>query len=187
MSKESMSKKSMSKKFWMTLAGSGVTVAAIGLSWSFFANPSSTQVTTQVPEAVAVNDGLGEQAVFANEITVFRSPNCGCCGLWMEHLEAAGFQVNDNVTENLEAVKQQYDIPENLATCHTASVAGYVIEGHVPAEDIQRLLAEKPAVAGLAVPGMPIGSPGMESGGYVEPYTVFSFTEDDNMATFAEH
>lgn len=182
-----MSKKSMSKNFWMILAGSGVTVAAIGLSWSFFANPSSTQVTTQVPKAVAVNDGLGEQAVFANEITVFRSPNCGCCGLWMEHLEAAGFQVNDNVTENLEVVKQQYDIPENLATCHTASVAGYVIEGHVPAEDIQRLLAEKPAVAGLAVPGMPIGSPGMESGGYVEPYTVFSFTEDNNTATFVEH
>jgi hypothetical protein len=177
----------MSKKFWMILAGSGVVVAAIGLSVSFFANTSSTQVTSQVPKAVAVNDASGEQAALTNEITVFRSPNCGCCGLWMEHLEAAGFQVKDNVTENLESVKQQYDIPENLATCHTAIVAGYVIEGHVPVEDIQRLLAQKPAVAGLAVPGMPIGSPGMESGGYVEPYTVFSFTEDGSTATFAEH
>lgn len=136
---------------------------------------------------MAVNDASGEQAALTNEITVFRSPNCGCCGLWIDHLEAAGFQVKDNVTENLESVKQQYDIPENLATCHTAIVAGYVIEGHVPVEDIQRLLAQKPAVAGLAVPGMPIGSPGMESGGYVEPYTVFSFTEDGSTATFAEH
>ena len=177
----------MSKKFWMILAGSGAMVAAIGLSWSFFAHTPSTQVTSQVPKAVAVNDASGEQAALTNEITVFRSPNCGCCGLWMEHLEAAGFQVKDNVTENLESVKQQYDIPENLATCHTAIVAGYVIEGHVPVEDIQRLLAQKPAVAGLAVPGMPIGSPGMESGGYVEPYTVFSFTEDGSTATFAEH
>ncbi|MBE9167711.1 DUF411 domain-containing protein [Pleurocapsales cyanobacterium LEGE 06147] len=171
----------------MVFAGSGVVVAAIGLSLSFFANTSSTQVTHQAPKVSTVNDRSGEQTVLANEITVFRSPNCGCCGLWIDHLEAAGFQVKDNVTENLESVKQQYDIPENLATCHTAVVAGYVIEGHVPVEDIQRLLAEKPAVAGLAVPGMPIGSPGMESGGYVETYTVFSFTEDGNTATFAEH
>jgi len=177
----------MNKKFWMILAGSGAMVAAIGLSWSLFAHTLSNQVTSQVPKAVAVNDASREQAALTNEITVFRSPNCGCCGLWIEHLEAAGFQVKDNVTENLESVKQQYDIPENLATCHTAIVAGYVIEGHVPVEDIQRLLAQKPAVAGLAVPGMPIGSPGMESGGYVEPYTVFSFTEDGSTATFAEH
>ncbi|MDA0265530.1 MAG: DUF411 domain-containing protein [Cyanobacteria bacterium] len=124
---------------------------------------------------------------FANEITVFRSPTCGCCGLWIEHMEAAGFRVKDEVTEDMEAIKQQYGVPAHLAACHTTVVAGYVIEGHIPAADIQRLLTEQPDVIGIAVPGMPIGSPGMESGDYVEPYTVFSFDEAGNTDAFAEH
>ena len=128
-----------------------------------------------------------EQVAFNQELTVFRSPTCGCCGLWIEHMEAAGFTVKDNVTEDMTAIKEQYGVPANLASCHTTVVDGYVVEGHIPAEDVQRLLAEKPDVTGIAVPGMPIGSPGMESGDYVEPYTVFSFTESGETAAFAEH
>jgi hypothetical protein len=102
-------------------------------------------------------------------------------------MEAAGFTVKDNLTEDMTAIKEQYGVPANLASCHTTVVDGYVVEGHIPAEDVQRLLAEKPDIAGIAVPGMPIGSPGMESGDYVEPYTVFSFTESGETAAFAEH
>lgn len=130
---------------------------------------------------------IAEPVAMTSEITVFRSPTCGCCGQWIEHMEAAGFTVKDNLTEDMTAIKEQYGVPANLASCHTTIVDGYVVEGHIPAEDVQRLLAEKPDVAGIAVPGMPIGSPGMESGDYVEPYTVFSFTESGETAAFAEH
>lgn len=143
---------------------------------------NSRQLTSENVTATAE-----AQAVLASEITVFRSPTCGCCGQWIDHAEAAGFQVKDEVTEDMSAIKQQYGVPQNLTSCHTTVVGDYVIEGHVPVEDVQRLLVEKPDVAGIAVPGMPIGSPGMESGDYTEPYTVFSFTESGETAAFAEH
>ena len=131
--------------------------------------------------------GIDGQSAIAAELTVFRSPTCGCCSLWIDHMEQAGFTVRDEVTEDMTAVKQEYRLPQNLASCHTTLADGYVIEGHIPAADVQRLLAEKPDIAGIAVPGMPIGSPGMESGNYVEPYTVFSFTDTGETAAFAEH
>ncbi|WP_227500015.1 DUF411 domain-containing protein [Synechococcus sp. PCC 7335] len=130
---------------------------------------------------------MATQAAVIGEITVFRSPTCGCCGQWIEHAEAAGFKVKDEITEDMSAIKQQYGVPTNLSSCHTTVAGDYIVEGHVPAEDLARLLAEKPDVAGIAVPGMPIGSPGMESGDYTEPYTVFSFTESGETAAFAEH
>jgi len=102
-------------------------------------------------------------------------------------MEAAGFRVKDEITEDMTAVKQQYGVPANLASCHTTVADGYVIEGHVPATDVQRLLTEKPDINGITVPGMPIGSPGMESGDYVESYTVFSFSEDGSITAFADH
>ncbi|MDJ0705877.1 MAG: DUF411 domain-containing protein [Leptolyngbyaceae cyanobacterium MO_188.B28] len=95
--------------------------------------------------------------------------------------------MKDKITEDMTAIKQRYDVSANLASCHTAIADGYVVEGRVPAEDVQRLLTTKSDVAGVAVPRMSIGSPGMESGDYVEPYTVFSFREDGAMAPFAEH
>lgn len=91
------------------------------------------------------------------------------------------------MTEDMSAIKQQYGVPQTLTSCHTTVVGDYIIEGHAPVEDVQRLLMEKPDVAGIAVPGMPIGSPGMESGDYVEPYNVFSFTELGEITVFAEH
>lgn len=107
-------------------------------------------------------------------ITVHKDPNCGCCSGWVQHLEKAGLTVKTVDTARLNAVKARLGVPDDLAACHTAEMAGYVIEGHVPAIAIKRLLAERPAAVGLAVPGMPIGSPGME-GGTPEAYEVILF------------
>jgi hypothetical protein len=118
--------------------------------------------------------------VFAGEkevITVHKDPACGCCSGWVEHLQKAGFKTKVRDTRDLDAVKRRLGVPDDLAACHTAEMAGYVVEGHVPAAALKRLLAEKPKAAGLAVPGMPIGSPGME-GGKPEKYDVILFGPD---------
>jgi hypothetical protein len=107
-------------------------------------------------------------------VTVHRDPNCGCCSGWVQHLQKAGFPTNVLDVKDLDAVETRLGVPDDLAACHTAEVAGYVVEGHVPAVALKRLLAEKPDAAGLAVPGMPVGSPGME-GGTVEKYEVVLF------------
>ncbi len=112
-------------------------------------------------------------------ITVYKSPTCGCCSKWVDHLQENGFQVtahNINTSE-LTQIKEKYGVPGKLASCHTGIVNGYVVEGHVPADVIGRLLSEKPKVTGIAVPGMPMGSPGME-GNYNEPYDVVTFDKD---------
>ena len=108
------------------------------------------------------------------EVIVHRDPSCGCCGAWVEHLRRAGFSVKIVETGNLYAIKQRLGVPSDLISCHTAEVVGYVVEGHVPAGAIHRLLAAKPSAVGLAVPGMPIGSPGME-GGAPDAYEVLLF------------
>jgi hypothetical protein len=108
------------------------------------------------------------------EITVHRDPNCGCCGGWVEHLRRAGFAAKVNATRDVNAIRQRLGVPDDLGACHTAEVQGYVIEGHVPATAIRRLLAERPQAVGLAVPGMPTGSPGME-GGAPETHEVVLF------------
>ncbi len=107
----------------------------------------------------------------------------------MEHLRAHGFQLEaKNVNDaQLRAVGAQAGVTQDLASCHTAKVGGYVVEGHVPAADIKRLLKEKPAIAGIAVPGMPMGSPGMEQGGMKQPYDVIAFTKAGKKSVFAKH
>src|SRR3981081_3507476 len=107
-------------------------------------------------------------------VTVHRDPNCGCCLGWVQHLQKAGFPTKVLETKDLDAVKTRFGVPDDLAACHTAEVSGYVIEGHVPAAALRRFLAEKPNAAGLAVPGMPVGSPGME-GVTPEKYDVVLF------------
>lgn len=98
------------------------------------------------------------------EIMLYKDPNCGCCSKWAEHMERSGFRVTTRNVGDLAAVKRKQRVPQALASCHTAVVAGYTIEGHVPADAVRRLLGQRPAgVIGLAVPGMPLGSPGMES------------------------
>lgn len=104
-------------------------------------------------------------------VDVYRDPNCGCCKAWVKHLSEHGFQVNEHVTADMPAVKQRLGVPAELASCHTGVVDGRYIEGHVPAGDVHRL-AKMPDAAGAAVPGMPIGSPGMEMGSRQDPYSV---------------
>ncbi len=110
-------------------------------------------------------------------LVVYHSPTCGCCGAWADHVEAAGFRVRRLAVEDVAPLKDRFGVDGDLRSCHTAVVGGYVIEGHVPADDIRRLLAERPAATGLAVPGMPMGSPGME-GGWSDPYEVVLFAPE---------
>ena len=107
---------------------------------------------------------LFDRAHAAETILVHKGPQCGCCGEWENHLRAAGFRVESRAASDMEQVKRRLGVPADLWSCHTALVAGYLVEGHVPAADIRRLLRELPNIAGLAVPGMPLGAPGMEQG-----------------------
>lgn len=120
------------------------------------------------------------------EVIIYFSASWGCCDGWGSHLEENGFKVKRVTSANQYAVKRQYRIPRNLYSCHTGIVEGYVIEGHIPASDIKRLLEEKPDIRGLVVPGMPGGSPGMESSPY-EPYTVFALQHDGSIKEFSRH
>jgi hypothetical protein len=117
---------------------------------------------------------------------VYKTPTCGCCGKWVEHVKAAGFAPEVQDLPTLTAVKQSTGVPASLQSCHTAVVDGYVIEGHVPSDVIQQLLKEKPKVAGIAVPGMPIGSPGMEQGSRKDPYDVVAFTAGGATSVYAK-
>lgn len=117
-------------------------------------------------------------------ITVYKTPNCGCCRNWVEHLRKHGYRVEVVDQEDVTPVKRQRGVPRGLASCHTAVVEGYTLEGHVPADVVDRLLKERPKVAGLAVPGMPMGSPGME-GGVPEPYEVYTFDRSGPRSVYA--
>jgi len=119
-----------------------------------------------------------------DKLTVYKTPGCGCCNRWIEHLRAAGFEVEAHNAGNLDALRREWGVPRRLAGCHTARIGDYVIEGHVPAAQIQRLLREKPAVVGISVPGMPIGSPGMEGPGG-GPYDVLTWDKAGRTTVFS--
>lgn len=138
--------------------------------------------------AITVSAAFGSMrtAHAADEITVYRSPTCGCCLAWVDHLRANGFTVLVQESRDLAAIKLKLGVPGDLEACHTATVGGYVVEGHVPASDIRRLLESKPSAKGVAVPGMPVGSPGMERGDEKEPYSVILFG-DTGESVFATH
>ncbi|SEQ17752.1 Uncharacterized conserved protein [Solimonas aquatica] len=120
-------------------------------------------------------------------IEVWKSPTCSCCKKWVEYLQREGFKVTVHEEPAMNPLKAKLGVPEAVASCHTGLVNGYVIEGHVPAEDIRKLLVEKPKTQGLSAPGMPIGSPGMEVDGQQEPYETVLFNADGTTKTFAEH
>lgn len=120
-------------------------------------------------------------------VTMYKDPNCGCCSKWAEHMRAAGFSVAEVHSQQMDRVKQQLGVPEALGSCHTARIGTYLIEGHVPAADVKRLLAEQPDVAGLSAPGMPLGSPGMEGPYPADHYEVVSFDHRGGAAVFARH
>jgi hypothetical protein len=132
---------------------------------------------------------LAMPPVFAGdppEITVFKTPTCSCCGRWVKHLEASGFRVDTRNMDNLSDIKAENHVKPRLASCHTAIVDGYVVEGHVPADLILRLLKERPEnVVGITVPGMPAGSPGMETG-FVQPYEVLTFDAAGDTTVYAK-
>jgi hypothetical protein len=121
----------------------------------------------------------------ASVITVYKDPNCGCCMKWIEHLSKAGFVVMPKDMTNMDEVKSNMRVPKQLQSCHTGVVDKYVIEGHVPADVIKKFLAEKPTDLGLAVPGMPSGSPGME-GGRVDKYDIIAFTGAGKTRVYAK-
>jgi hypothetical protein len=121
-------------------------------------------------------------------ITVYKDPSCGCCTKWVEHLQASGFAPQVHDRSDMDSLKDSLGVPKALRSCHTAVAGKYLIEGHVPASDIKRLLASSPAkVLGLAVPDMPAGSPGMEMGGRADRYDVIAFAGDGSTKSFAHH
>lgn len=121
-------------------------------------------------------------------VVVHKSASCGCCGFWVDHMRAAGFKVDVRNTEDLNPIKASVGVPAGMASCHTAQVGDYFVEGHVPAADIKRLLVEQPDAKGLVLPGMPMGSPGMEvPDGRAQPYTVELVRPDGTTTAFAEH
>ncbi len=122
----------------------------------------------------------------ATEITVYKSPTCGCCSEWVKHMEANGYSVISNNVEDLDAIKMILGVPEPFQSCHTAMVDGYIVEGHVPAADVTRMLAEKPKATGLAAPGMPAGAPGMEVGS-VDKYDVLLFKSDGSADVYSSY
>ena len=123
----------------------------------------------------------------ATTITVYKSPTCGCCADWVKHLKKNGFAVIVHDTEDMDKIKKTQSVPSDLQSCHTATVKGYTLEGHVPAADIKRLLAEKPEAKGLAVPDMPPGAPGMDQDGRMEPYNVVLFDAQGHETVYAAH
>ncbi len=123
----------------------------------------------------------------ANEITVYKTTTCGCCVLWVDHLKSSGFQVTVKSVPSTAEYQTKFGVPEKLQSCHTAVVEGYTIEGHVPVSEIQRLLKERPKAKGLAVPGMPMGAPGMEAGDRSDKYSVLLFQADGTTSVYREY
>lgn len=135
--------------------------------------------------AVAVLPSLAANAL--PEVEVFKSPTCGCCGAWVDHLKAAGFPVKVTVVGDTTVTRKRYGLPDKFGSCHTGIVDGYVVEGHVPASEVKRLLATRPRAIGIAVPGMPPGSPGMEVGDRKDPYDVFLIDKSGRETVFAHY
>ncbi len=130
--------------------------------------------------------GLRKASAATARINIFKDPTCSCCGKWAEHLRANGFEVSIQEVKNLGEYRKKYGVPEGLASCHTATIEGYTVEGHVPAREILRLLKERPNAKGLAVPGMPVGSPGMEST-RTQTYSVMLFDATGRSTVFQSY
>jgi len=159
-------------------------VLALGL-----AACAKTPATGAANDATSVTPSSAALAVDTSlpPIVAFKSPTCGCCELWVEHMRAAGFQVEVKDTQDMGAIKAEAGVPVGQGSCHTAKVGKYYLEGHVPAADAKRLLAEAPDARGLIVPGMVPGSPGMEQGGVTKPYDVLLLAKDGSTTVYSHH
>ncbi len=179
---------------WRNWWGSGRHLA-VGASLAFGVMACSPSPDAALEDTVGAASTATSGAALAAmgptdtvTVTVYKTPTCGCCRAWVDHLRAEGFRVETVDRDDLTMVKAVNAVPGQLQSCHTATVGGYVVEGHVPAGDIRRLLAERPPVAGVAVPGMPVGSPGMEVPGTpADRYDVLSFDRSGSTAVFASH
>lgn len=177
-----------SRRVWgVGWIGGGIALAAVvTVGVAVFAGRSDEKATPLVTGSTAIQSQLSTFPLPV--IDVYKSPTCGCCSKWVDHLRQAGFEVRTTDTRDLADFKAGHGVPRQVESCHTALAGGYVLEGHVPAADVKRLLRERPAITGLAVPGMPIGSPGMEvPGTEAEPYEVVAFDKDGDTEVFARH
>lgn len=136
--------------------------------------------------AIAIAGVMLSPKAHATQITVYKSPTCNCCDLWVRHLESDGFDVTVNNISRTADIKQDLGVPRQLYACHTATMGNYVIEGHVPASDIMTLKAKQPNIEGIGVGGMPMGSPGMDAGPAIEPYNVLAY-RGLQTKTFSSH
>lgn len=164
--------------FALTACSSSAPAAADSTSSRAGAAPAASATPAVATPASAV---AGEPT-----LVVYKTPSCGCCKGWVKAMESSGFKVEVHDLDDLAATKHAAGVPDELQSCHTARIGGYVVEGHVHAEDIRRLLAERPDIAGIAAPGMPMGSPGME-GAYTDHYDVVTFGGNGRQTVFASH
>lgn len=168
------------KTIWMVAAGATVALAAVLLldarrPGAGSAAPPPVPVTSSVATTPA--------GIELPEVVVYKNPSCTCCGEWIAHMQRAGFPVTAHDVDNVGPVKRQHGVPQPLESCHTALVGDYIVEGHVPADVVVRMLRERPAVAGIAVAGMPVGSPGME-GPNPQPYEVMAFRAEGGWSVY---
>lgn len=165
---------------YLKVFAAGILLASLSIAGYTYLSPSSSASSPQQGEEHRVSTD-------PSVMTVYASPTCGCCSKWVDHLRGEGLSVEIVHTSEMGAVKQRLGVPNTLQSCHTGVIGDYVVEGHVPAADVKRLLNEQPDARGLAVPGMPIGSPGMEQGSTKEPYDVLAFRTDGTARVFASH
>jgi hypothetical protein len=161
-------------------AGAGIAAAVVAGAALIATRSQPVGEGSPAPLAVAAARQPGD-------LVVYKSPTCGCCSGWIDHMRAAGFRIVERDTSDVGAVKQRLGVLPTLTSCHTAVIHGYVIEGHVPADDVVRLLEERPKIVGIAVPGMPAGSPGMESAQPWVSYDVVAFDSTGKTSLFAKH
>lgn len=174
----------MTDRRWI-LGGGAATLALVlvAASMGSAALPGGEQEVATVGLQIAAEAAPDQQAPL---VTLYKNPTCACCADWAEHMRENGFRVDVQEGVSLAAIKKEHDVPFSLASCHTAVVEGYALEGHVPADLVAKLLTERPAVAGLAVPGMPAGVPGMpDAGPNRAPYDVVAFEEDGSTRVYA--
>ncbi len=178
---------------WLIALPLMAAIVGVGIwLWTQAESSASPVSGAEVPGEMALVQDPDRQPIPLDydgviQMTVYQAPTCGCCGLWVEHVEEHGFEVESHMTQDMMTVKEGFAVPDRLASCHTAVVEGYVVEGHVPAEDIRRLLAEVPDARGLTVPGMPVGSPGMEMGDRVDRYDVLLFNAEGETRVWSSY
>ena len=166
----------------------GVVIAMFGLGCARAPQPAQHDSASAAPAAAVAEKSAPTEAAALPLLVVTKNASCGCCSLWVDHMRQAGFAVEVHDVDNLDPIKTRLGVPVGKGSCHTAEVGGYFVEGHVPAADVKRLLAERPDAKGLVVPGMPLGSPGMEMPGAPSGrYTVELVQNDGTTTSFAEH